>query len=61
VGEAVAAYMARMPELGVEDVMALLILLTSEKATETFASLDLSKDETLTLHRRLREGAPIRQ
>jgi len=48
-GEAVDAYMAREPELGVEDVMALLMLLSSEEATETFAYFGLPTDETLTL------------
>ena len=48
-GEAVDAYMAREPQLGVEDVIALLMLLSSEDATETFAYLDLPTDETLTL------------
>jgi hypothetical protein len=41
--------MAREPQLGVEDVMALLMLLSSEEATETFAYLDLPTAETLTL------------
>ena len=48
-GEAVDAYMAREPELSVEDVITLLMLLRSEKATGTFAYLDLPTDETLTL------------
>ena len=48
-GEAVDAYMAREPELGVEDVITLLMLLRSEEATETFAYLDLPTAETLTL------------
>jgi hypothetical protein len=48
-GEAVDAYMAREPQLGVEDVMTLLMLLSSEEATEAFAYLDLPTDETLTL------------
>jgi hypothetical protein len=48
-GEAVDAYMAREPELGVEDVITLLMLLSSEEATETFAYLDLPTAETLTL------------
>jgi hypothetical protein len=48
-GEAVDAYMAREPEVGVEDVITLLMLLSSEEATETFAYLDLPTDETLTL------------
>jgi hypothetical protein len=48
-GEAVDAYMAREPQLGVEDVMALLMLLSSEEATETFAYLDLPTDEALIL------------
>ena len=48
-GEAVDAYMAREPELGVEDVITLLMLLSSDEATETFAYLDLPTAETLTL------------
>ena len=48
-GEAVDAYMAREPELSVEDVITLLMLLSSEEATETFAYLDLPTDETLIL------------
>jgi hypothetical protein len=47
--EAVDAYMADQPELGVEEVITLLMLLSSEKATETFAYLDLRTDETLNL------------
>ena len=48
-GEAVDAYMAREPQLSVEDVITLLMLLSSEEATETFAYLDLPTDETLIL------------
>jgi hypothetical protein len=48
-GEAVDAYMAREPGLRAEDVITPLMLLSSEKATETFAYLDLPTDETLIL------------
>ena len=47
--EAVDAYLDREPQLGLEDVMALLMLLSSEEVTETFAYLDLPTDETLIL------------
>ena len=47
--EAVDAYLASEPDPGFEDVITLLMLLSSEEAAETFAYLDLPKDETLIL------------
>jgi hypothetical protein len=47
--EVIDAYMVREPELGFEDVMTLIRLLTADEAAETLAGLDLTRDESLTL------------
>ncbi len=47
--EAVDAYLANRPDPNYEDVITLLMLLTSEKAAQVFADLNLLEDETLIL------------
>jgi hypothetical protein len=47
--EAVDAYLANKPDPDFEDVITLLMLLTSEKAAQVFADLELLEDETLIL------------
>jgi hypothetical protein len=47
--EAVDTYLANKPDPDFEDVITLLMLLTSKKAAQVFADLDLLKDETLVL------------